>query len=380
MSPGFHDSMNQFKLPPISTLSGSTLGNFFKVLKQGHVAPKYYLKIVLTFLVILIATPFHFWENLFFRKKLKQFKFTKAPVFILGHWRSGTTLLHNTLCVDPSAGYVTTYQSVFPNNLASKWLFKTFMKINMPKKRPTDNILLNIDAPQEDEFAFANMQAYAYYNFFYFPVQYRTFYDNAVHHKNLDENKKNKWFKTYDRLLKKALINSKGERLIVKNPVNTARTKHLLKLYPDAKFIYIYRNPITVILSTQRFFKGLFPTLILQKMEDTFLYEMIFDVYNRLLDDYLQQKALIPDKNLLEIRYEDFEKNPSRVIKQIYSDILLEDFDKVKGRYYAYFDSIEEYVKNKYEIEKTKIDEIKKHTSRFMTLYKYDVPEEIIIK
>ena len=372
--------MKTFKLPPISTLSGSTLVNFFRVLARGHISPRYYLKIALTTAIILIATPFHWWENLVFRKKIKKLKFTTPPVFILGHWRSGTTLLHNTLCIDPSAGYVTTYQSVFPNNLASKWLFKTFMKINMPEKRPSDNIRLNIDAPQEDEFAFSNMQSNAYYNFFYFPDRYSAFYNRSVHHKDLSEKEINRWFKSYELLLKKALLNSKGQRLIIKNPVNTARIKHLLKMYPQAKFIYIYRNPITVILSTRRFFKELFPTLILQKTEPRFIESMIFDIYSRLLDDYTEQKALIPKENLLEIKYEDFEQSPSRLIRRIYSDLLQEDFDKVEKHYQTYFESIKGYVKNKYEIEKATIEEIKKQTARYMDIYGYDIPEEIIIK
>jgi len=376
----FMISMNKFKLPPISTLSGSTIINFFRVLAQGHIDPGYYFKIVLTIFVILIATPFHWWESFVFRRKIKKTKFTTPPVFILGHWRSGTTLLHNTLCIDPSAGYVTTYQSVFPNNLASKWLFKTFMKINMPEKRPTDNIRLDIDAPQEDEFAFSNMQPNAYYNFFYFPDRYRTFYDRAVHHKNLSGEEIKRWFKSYDVLLKKALLNSNGRRLIIKNPVNTARIKHMLKMYPDAKFVYIYRNPVTVILSTRRFFKELFPTLILRKTENSSIDTMIYDIYPRLLDDYLEQKALIPKENLLEIRYEDFEQNPSLIIKRIYSELLQEDFTEVEEYYKAYFESINGYVKNKYEVEKATIDEIKNRTARFMALYGYDIPEEIIIK
>jgi omega-hydroxy-beta-dihydromenaquinone-9 sulfotransferase len=142
--------MDEFKIPPISTLAGSTIVNYFKILRLGRIAPKYYLKIFLTTLIVLIATPFHLWENIVFRRRVREFKFQKPPLFIIGHWRSGTTLLHNMLTKDPTAAYITTYQSLFPNNLASKWLFKTFMRINMPDKRPSDGVELNIDYPQED--------------------------------------------------------------------------------------------------------------------------------------------------------------------------------------------------------------------------------------
>jgi hypothetical protein len=104
----------------------------------------------------------------------------KDPVFILGHWRSGTTFLHNMLCSDPQSAYVSTYQSVFPDNLASQAIFKTFMKMNLPEKRPSDNVKLGIDLPQEDEFALSNMIADSFYHFFYFPEKYRDYYTRSV--------------------------------------------------------------------------------------------------------------------------------------------------------------------------------------------------------
>ncbi len=195
--------MSEFKIPPISTLAGSTIVNYFKILRLGHIAPRYYFKIFLTTLIVLIATPFHIWEGFVFRRRIREFKFQKPPLFILGHWRSGTTLLHNMLTKDPSAGYITTYQSLFPNNLASKWLFRTFMKINMPDKRPSDGVELNIDFPQEDEFAFCNLQPHAYYNFFYFPNEYKVFYEKSVNHKDLTKRELDVWYNAYDKSKKR---------------------------------------------------------------------------------------------------------------------------------------------------------------------------------
>jgi len=314
--------MSDFKIPQISTLAGSTLSNYLKILKNDKVEPKYYWKIFLTTLIALIATPFHWWEEFVFHKKMSRFKFEKPPLFIIGHWRSGTTLLHNMLCKAPSAGYLTTFHSTFPNNLTSKWIFKTFMRMNMPDKRPSDNVVLNINFPQEDEFALSNSQPNAYYNFFYFPKNYKKFYDRAVYHKNLSEKEIERWYKSYDKLFKKAMINTQGEQLIIKNPVNTARIDKILKLYPDARFLYIYRNPITVFYSTQRFFQKLFPSLWLHEVNKDFIDQIIFETYNQLMQDYQKQKVLIPEKNLMELKFEEFEQNPVEEIKKIYSTWL----------------------------------------------------------
>ncbi|NPA37079.1 MAG: sulfotransferase [Chlorobi bacterium] len=372
--------MSEFKLPPVSTLMGSTLLNYIRVLKQGKVTVKYRKKVFLTTLVVIATTPFHWWEWLYFKVKLIHARFRKPPLFILGHWRSGTTLLHNMLCEDPDASFLTTYQSVFPNNLASKIIFKTFMKAYTPESRPTDNIKLHVDFPQEDEFAFSNMYHHSYYNFFYFPRNYSDFYDNSVHFKNLDDKEKRTWFRMYDKMLKKAYLNTKGDRLVVKNPVNTARIKTLLKLYPDAKFLYIYRNPVSVILSTQKFLKSLMPTLYLQEVDNQFIEDMIYDIYKRLNDDYIEQKSLIPDKNLIELRYEDFEKEPVEELKNIYENLLEEDFENVKKYFTKYFESVKGYKKNRYEVNAELINKIKQELNKYMELYQYNVPDDIIIK
>ena len=90
--------MGEFKIPPLSTLIGSSLGNYFRVIRTGRVARKYYHKVFLTFLVSLVTNLFIPWERL--RERYRSVKVEK-PIFILGHWRSGTTLLPRPVCAGP---------------------------------------------------------------------------------------------------------------------------------------------------------------------------------------------------------------------------------------------------------------------------------------
>ncbi len=371
--------MNDFKIPPISTLAGSTFFNYFRVLRKGRILPKYYFKVFLTTLIVIIATPFHIWEQIVYSGKVKKHRFQKTPLFVLGHWRSGTTHLHNLLTKDPRLGFVSTYQSVFPSNLSSKWLFKTFMKLNMPDKRPTDNIKLNVDYPQEDEFALSNLQSNAYYNFFYFPEQYNEFFERAVHHKNLSEKEVEKWYNSYDKLLKKALINSGSERITVKNPVNTGRIDKILKLYPDAKFIFIYRNPVTVFFSTRHFFQNLYPTLWFHEVDNDFIDEMIFETYVKLMELYFKYKSLIPAGNLIEIKFEEFEKNPLIQLENIYRNLLKEDFSVAEPYFLEYSKAQKDYKKNKYKADKKLVNRILEHWGKYMEMFGYELPNDMII-
>ncbi len=339
--------MSEFKIPPISTLIGSNPINLFRVLSNGgSVDGKYYLKLFLTSFVVLISTPFYWWEEIVFRQRVKKYKFKKDPVFILGHWRSGTTFLHNMLCVDPDSGYLTTYQSVFPNNLASKFIFKNFMKMNMPEKRPSDNVKLGIDLPQEDEFALGNLTDRSFYHFFYFPKFYKRYYRQSVD--DVNAGKASVWDRKYRELVIKALLNSGGSRAILKNPVNTGRIQTLLRIFPNAKFIYIYREPVTVYMSTRKFFIELFPTLWLHKVAPEFIENMIFENFRSLIQNYDSNKHLIPGENLMEVRFEDLEKDPIRFCEEIYTKLYNENFETKRIHFNKFLAEQKGYAKNNY--------------------------------
>ncbi|MCX2745066.1 sulfotransferase [Mangrovivirga sp. M17] len=322
-----------------------------------------------------MASPFHLYEKIFFKLKLKKYQFSNPPIFIIGHWRSGTTHLHNLLARDPAASYFTTYQGVFPNNLKSKLIFKSFMRLSMPGKRPSDNVKLNVNYPQEDEFAVSNSGLESFYNFFYFPHLYKTFYESGVVF--TEDEEAFHWLKGYEKLLKKAALNTGNGRLIVKNPVNTARIKYLEKYFKESKFIFIYRNPIIVFLSTRSFFYSLFPSLTLQEIDKEYINEIVIDLYKRLMDDYFQLKDEISENKIIEIKFEDLEKQPIEELKEIYSKFIQVDFKEIRPHFEAYLNSRKGYKKNEYSISSTELDEIVNHLKPYMEKLGYDIPENL---
>ena len=95
---------------------------------------------------------------LFLGRKIDQARIEHDPIFILGHWRSGTTLLHELLALDPRHTFPDTYAAYCPNHfLVSAWLFRPLLGFLLPARRPMDNMEAGWDRPQEDEFALCNM-------------------------------------------------------------------------------------------------------------------------------------------------------------------------------------------------------------------------------
>ncbi len=362
----------------MSTLAGSSFGNLLKVIKGRNVHAERKFQLIKTMAVSLVAEPFRWWERARHGYKLGEVKLDKDPVFIIGHWRSGTTHLHNLLCKDPQYGYVSTYQGVFPNHtLGGKWLFKTIMRFLTPERRPSDNMKLSTDLPQEEEFALGNINPYSFYNFWYFPDSWMEFYDRFISYEGLKKEERERWIKDYKVLAKKAMINTKGERFISKNPPHTGRVKLLLEAFPNAKFIYIYRNPMMVFPSTIKLINSTIPPLTYQNVTEEEIEKNVLEVYKRIIKRYEEEKALIPEGNLVEVRFEDFEQDNAGGLENIYKELGLSGYKEAYPHFKAYMDSVKRYKKNDYNFDKEMVDKVMEHWGFAMDLYDYEVPNNV---
>jgi hypothetical protein len=370
---------SEFKLPPISPLIGSSRSIIRRVFRGNKVDPQYSFKVRVTHVLVTVVSAFHWFDHLWFRRKVRQYTFREPPLFVLGHWRSGTTLLHNLLTKDPVAAYTTTYQCVFPDNLKSKWLFKTLMRIFMPRVRPGDNLEIAASFPQEDEYAMSNLTHRSYYHFFYFPSNYRSLYKKYVRFESLPEGEINCWKKLYREMVIKALLNTRGNRIILKNPVNMGRMIHLADIFPGARFVHIIRNPVIVYLSTLKFLTQLFPTLQLERFTKDDISEMILEIYGKMMRDYLEDlKKLDPD-SLLEIRYEELVEKPFESLELVYKQFHFSGFQDVKPVFQSYLETLEDHQIDSYTLHQKELDKILAHVGFAMEHWNYQLPENLKI-
>ncbi len=274
---------------PVSVLIGSTPANILQVIKGYRIDFRYYIKFLLTFLISLIFTILNLIEQLTSKRKLKKKRTEEPPVFIIGFWRSGTTILHSLLCQDEQAGYVTTFHGVFPNLVLSqaKWM-KALANRLLPKKRPFDGYAMDMDFPQEEDFAMMSMQPKSIYKIFYFPKDYNDIYKKELYFEQYAYAQQKLWENKYLSLMNKAMLNTGGNRFISKNPCNIFRIKTLTELFPDAKFIFIYRNPYSVVESLYRFVNDVLPGSELQHLEGGIPCEYFARLYKDALHEYMQ--------------------------------------------------------------------------------------------
>jgi hypothetical protein len=360
----------------MTSLAGSSLPHFIRLRKDYSIDRRYIIRFLTSITVSAIFEPFRWWEEARWKKQIKKTRLESPPVFIIGFWRSGTTMLHELLCQSKNATYVTTYQTVFPNMLLSHyWWFRSLINLLMPSKRPFDRMDMDLDYPQEEEIAMANIQPLSFYNFFYFPRRFEKFYHRDLFFNAATDKQIKRWKAEYIKLIRKAIIHHPGKVFISKNPSNMARIKVLMEMFPDAKYIFLYRNPYKVIESFYRFFQEVLPSIQLQSSDEDLTRSLITKLYGDMIREYLVSRDHIPKENLMEICYEDVVADTVGSVKKIYDQFKLEGFEMDLPAINTYLEKPRKLPRNHYEISERTIELVNEHLIDLLEMWNYDVKD-----
>ncbi len=341
-------------------LAGANVTNLFRLYAQNRflISLQYMPRMLYATVLSNIITPFRIKEKLKFDKSIKQTEIIHSPLFIIGHWRSGTTYIHNMLSLDTTFGYCSTFTATVPGVfLGSEKIFKPVLAASITDTRPMDNVPMGTDLPQEEEYAIGDLIPYAYYNGWCFPKN-MDFYNNFVCMENVSKYVIDEWKETYLYFLKKLTYYRDGKRLILKNPAHTARVKLLLEMFPDAQFINIYRNPYDLYYSMMKFLRIVVPIYCLQKSDMQIIEGHMLDLYVKMYKKYFEERRLIPEGNLVEIKYEDFIQHPFENVEKIYATLRLKDFKATRKNFHDYATSQKFFKTSNYTIEPAIRDKI----------------------
>ncbi len=272
------------------------------------------------------------------------------PLFILGHWRSGTTHLHNLLSLDERFAYCSNFQAIVPRGMMLLDRARDLFQFFLPPTRTIDNVPLTPASPQEEEFALARMGKESYYHSFNFPQVGGDFFDRYVLLKGIGAEEIAALESNYKLLVKKLAFQAMKGRVLLKNPVNTARLLFLRKTFPRAKFICIHRNPYELYESTLNLHRKVRASSSFSDYSEETLRSEVLRQYRLMMEAFFKQKEHFPAEQLIEVRYEDLVKNPQSEIKKIYDRFNLDLNENFTTRLENYLDSIRSYQKNRFSM------------------------------
>lgn len=296
------------------------------VIKNGGISLKCTPLFITYTIRYFLLEPFRILEILVYHKKIRNLKLIQDPIFIIGHWRSGTSHLQNLLCKDQNHTSTTIFNFIFSDAyyLTELWLKKPLNIICklFKVKYAFQRLPMNFDIQGElDPALCANCSDHSYTWGHLFPKNYEYWLDKYIVIQNkqcaLD------WINDYDFLIRKLSFRNKNKRIIVKSPGDTGRFELLLKKYPNAKFIYIHRNPIDVFHSTKNLWSIIQKQNSFQKISEATIEEYIIQTYKKVLLKYIETRTIIPQSQLAEITFNEIQNNPIKVIREIYEKFNL---------------------------------------------------------
>jgi hypothetical protein len=189
----------------------------------------------------------------------------EKPLFILGNFRSGSTFLHRLLSRDNTTfTSLRTWDIFLMPSITQRKIFRGLARIDRIFGSPLVNTLKRLDQrslgkvrihkislfdPEEDE----NILLHAWSTFFVsllFPfldeMPPYQFSDDA-----LSTAEKQRIMGFYRSCIQRHLYADGGKRhFVAKNPAFSAKIETLLEFFPDARILYLVRNPLDMLPST----------------------------------------------------------------------------------------------------------------------------------
>ncbi|MGI9516402.1 MAG: sulfotransferase family protein [Pirellulaceae bacterium] len=318
------------------------------------------------------------FQRMFLNRKIENTELAGPPIFVVGHWRSGTTLLHELLSLDEEFAYPTTFQCFVPtHHVASRPFIQPLVKLLMPSRRPMDAMPAGADLPQEDEFAMPCMGAPSPYFFLAFCREQAPWLE-MLNFEGADpadiESLRNAitWFY-------KSVTYKKDKRLVLKSPTHTGRIAHLSRWFPGARFVHITRHPYKIFPSTVHLWKSLcrYQGYQLVPRDDQVFVDYVHECYQRMYAGYFSQIDEIPRENVVEIRFEEMLQDPEAAISGIYEQFELPGFEKVQPRINEFWSQRKSHRRNKTQLDETQRRQVDEIWGDYMERFEYEPESKI---
>ncbi len=361
--------------PFMHPLCGADLATLTRVLcANGGVAASALPRVVVALLVASARLPATLAERAWVSARLRSAGDMPPPVFIVGHWRSGTTHLFNILS-RRGFSYVSPLAAGLPwDFLGLAAALGPVLERMLPKERFIDGIPVNPDSPQEDEIPLANMSPVSFYHGIYFPRAFAANFDRGVFFDSCTEDEIRRWAETFAYFSRKVWLAGGRRRLLVKNPVYTARIRAIREIWPDAKFVHCVRNPFEVFFSMRNFYDRLLPAFALQPHDALSVDRIVLDGYRRIMDRFIDERSEIPDGNFFELRYERLSERPMEEVAALYETLGLDGFADAEPDFRAYLDGVRDYRRNRYDYPEEDLAAVQAAWGRYIERWDYARP------
>jgi omega-hydroxy-beta-dihydromenaquinone-9 sulfotransferase len=330
-------------------LSGITVRDWLRLLRENRFAldPRCLARAASISACAATNSVVKRYERLRYGRRLDEVE-VLPPLFVLGHWRSGTTHLHNLLSCDDRFAAPSFFQTFWPHTfLSTEGPLAALPGFVLPKRRAYDNVRLSATMPCEDEFAMCVCGFRTPYLAKVFPRR-AAHYDRFLTFRDATEREVADWKRAFLQFLRKLTLRHGGKPLVLKSPTHTGRLKLLMELFPGARFVHIHRDPYAVFKSTMNMWLSSLPFGRLQRSDGIDWAGRVLRQYREMYDAFFEHRRLAPPGVVHDVRFEDLERDPVGEVRKLYAALGLPDFAHMEPRLREYAAGLAGYRKNVY--------------------------------
>jgi hypothetical protein len=353
--------------------AGIKLGRLIRLLRRNRItySPRIIFRLVFLLQSSIWSTVFSWIESARYARALKNARVPEHPIFIIGHWRTGTTFLHQLMTLDDNLVTPSLFQVAVPDSfLVSYPYYRPIFKRFVSGHRPMDQVKIGMDEPQEDEYAFFRLTTFS-------PLENLVFPKSAAYFLNhgspfLPSGQKLEDWKTAVAGFYKKIYFRSGKRIVSKNPFNSFRIKTLCEIFPKARFIHLVRDPYDVAPSSMHLWKVLQEQNALNTVGRPPLMAEVTGMMTSLFDAIEQEAKRLPPGTIVRIRFEDLEKSPAAVLKTLYHALGLTYTPAFEARINQFMNQNQSFTKNSFTLTAAEKLLISRESEHQMSVLGYD--------
>jgi len=261
----------------------------------------------------------------------------KAPVFVIGHARSGTTLAHRLMCADPQFSAFKYWELRLPALLEKKgvhvlaWLDARVLGGRLRRRLeawegrkfgPTRQIhQMGLNIPEEDDLVLYDSCASGFW-LAKLPFMGDVDFFHADQRPPAERRRLMRFYR--DCVRRQLYLNGRERTHLSKNPSWCGRVESILEVFPDARFVVLYRNPCETIPSLLKLLSAGWKhhgNIDADKVRDS-LRAMTVLSYETYLYP-LQALARHPGTRQAVVDYRELVAEPMQTVEKIYADLGL---------------------------------------------------------
>ncbi|MBI3165326.1 MAG: sulfotransferase [Chloroflexi bacterium] len=263
----------------------------------------------------------------------------EKPLFILGNFRSGSTFLHRLLSRDsetftslttwdiyltPSVTQkkITQFVAALDNKYFGRVLHRALFAFDRATLGKVKIHPISFFQPEEDENIHMHIWD-GYFVTFLFPFM-DEFPDYIHFDEALSPERKRRIMTFYKSMLQRHLYANGAKHFVAKNPAFSAKIQTLTEFFPDARILYLARNPLDMLPSTVswiNYARGQFTG-----PHEEYLYiDEILELTQHWYRHPLRHLDAHPSPRHLVVNYEDLVQRPEAVIRGFYEQFNYPD-------------------------------------------------------